>query len=406
MKKDNKNRNLHTGEDQMGDGRYRFRYTDKYGKRMIVYSWKLTPTDKIPNGKKDDISLREKEQRIKKDLEDGIQSQKTLSVADLVKIYIDSKARIKNSTSENYVHMLEKNIKPSKLGRKTVSDVKKSDILLFYKYLYQDRNFAVGSIQLYQNLLFPAFQMAVDDKIIRSNPCTNCMKEYVRGSVSSNKNALTKVEQDRLLDYLYNESKFYSSYYTMVSLMLGTGMRIGETLGLTWDDIDLKVGVVSVNHQVAYRKKNGRFQHYICETKNNTDREIPLQRGLLEVLKKFKAETFFNSASCGYKLDGHKNFVFLNSNNKVFKPDVIVRAFHKLVEEHNSLKSDMQLPDFSPHILRHTFCTRMAENGCDCKVLQEIMGHKNIQITMQVYNHVNNDRATKEVLRLPDVLSV
>ena len=58
--KDNKGRNLKPRESQMADGRYRYRYTDKYGKHHAIYSWKLVPTDKIPKGKKDDISLREK----------------------------------------------------------------------------------------------------------------------------------------------------------------------------------------------------------------------------------------------------------------------------------------------------------------------------------------------------------
>ena len=64
------------------------------------------------------------------------------------------------------------------------------------------------------------------------------------------------------------------------------------------------------------------------------------------------------------------------------------------------------LPDFSAHTFRHTFCTRMAENGIDVKVLQEIMGHKTIAITMQVYNHVLEGRAEAEMQRVSSALVV
>ena len=67
---------------------------------------------------------------------------------------------------------------------------------------------------------------------------------------------------------------------------------------------------------------------------------------------------------------------------------------------------DIMLPDFSAHTFRHTFCTRMAENGMDVKVLQEIMGHKTIAVTMQVYNHVLADRTQSEVERVGSALVV
>ena len=71
-RKDSKNRNLRNGESQRKDGRYVYKYTDIYGKPQFIYSWKLVPTDKTPAGKRDDISLREKEAQIKKDLNDSI----------------------------------------------------------------------------------------------------------------------------------------------------------------------------------------------------------------------------------------------------------------------------------------------------------------------------------------------
>lgn len=164
-KKDNKGRVLKQNEDQLKDGRYRYRYTDKYGKRSAVYAWKLVKTDKTPNGKKEDISLREKILNIEKDLRDGINIDiSNITVVDLIKRYLDIKTQLANSTKINYAHILEKNIKGTQLGSMKICDVKKSDILKYYSYLYADRKFKPSTIQLYQNILFPAFQLAVDYK--------------------------------------------------------------------------------------------------------------------------------------------------------------------------------------------------------------------------------------------------
>ena len=71
-RRDSKNRVLRSGESQRKDGRYAYKYVDTFGKPQFVYSWKLVPTDKTPAGKREDISLREKEKEIQKDLDDGI----------------------------------------------------------------------------------------------------------------------------------------------------------------------------------------------------------------------------------------------------------------------------------------------------------------------------------------------
>ena len=107
MKKDLKGRNLRQNEDQMKDGRYRYRYTDRHGNRNAVYSWKLVPTDKTPAGKRDDISLREKEKQIEKDLDDGIiASEANITVEELIARYLETKVKLADTTLENYKHIL------------------------------------------------------------------------------------------------------------------------------------------------------------------------------------------------------------------------------------------------------------------------------------------------------------
>ena len=229
-KKDTKGRNLKSGEDQLKSGRYRYRYTDCTGKRIAIYSWRLVKTDKNPSEKrKSALSLREMIKNIEKDKDDGILTYEaqTITVYQLIRRYLKSKVTLANSTLQNYIHLTEKNIRPHNLGQMKVSNVKKSDIKNFFSYLYTERHFAVSTIQLYQNIFFPAFQMAVDDDLIRKNPCKDCMKEYIRGGLSTTKYPLTRAEEAALLKFVKDDT-IYSVYYPMIAFMLGTGCRIGD----------------------------------------------------------------------------------------------------------------------------------------------------------------------------------
>ncbi|MFR5109163.1 MAG: integrase DNA-binding domain-containing protein [Coprococcus comes] len=229
QKKDLKGRNLKQGESQLKDGRYRYRYTDKYGKRNTVYAWKLTRTDKTPSGKKDGLSLRELEKEIERDESDGILTHdaKNITVYEMIFQYFETKPQIANATMQNYISMVNKNVKPNAIGRMKVADVKRSDIKKFYAYLYKEKKFAVSTIQVYQNIIYPAFQMAVDDDWIRKNPCKDCMKDYVRGSLTSTRYPLTRQEQKALLEYVKDDN-VYSQYYTIIAFLLGTGCRISD----------------------------------------------------------------------------------------------------------------------------------------------------------------------------------
>ena len=106
-RRDSKNRILQPGESQRPDGRYQYKYTDALGETKFAYSWKLVPTDKIPAGKRPDISLREKIKQIQKDLDDGIDTiGKKMTVCQLYSKYIHFHIRdnFLNHIQYNYPH--------------------------------------------------------------------------------------------------------------------------------------------------------------------------------------------------------------------------------------------------------------------------------------------------------------
>ena len=106
-RRDNRNRILRNGESQRKDGRYAFKYIDATGKPQFVYSWKLEKTDKLPTGKRDDLSLREKEKLIQKDIDDQIVPRGgEMTVEELVRKYLMQKTGVRHNTEANYNFVL------------------------------------------------------------------------------------------------------------------------------------------------------------------------------------------------------------------------------------------------------------------------------------------------------------
>ena len=168
-RRDSKNRILRSGESQRKDGRYAYKYIDATGKPQFVYSWKLEATDSTPQGKRDGLSLREKEKQIRRDIEDAIIPRGgEMTVLDLVKKYLSQKTGVRHNTEANYNFVLNI-IKKEDFGRQRIDRVKLSDAKCWLIKLQQDGR-GYSSIHSIRGVVRPAFQMAVDDDLIRKNP--------------------------------------------------------------------------------------------------------------------------------------------------------------------------------------------------------------------------------------------
>ena len=148
IKKDNKGRNLKEGEDQLKNGRYRYRYRQADGKRISIYSWKLVPSDRVPAGKKDCLSLREMEMEIQRDVMDGINTYSATECLNKVfEQYIATKPNLSARTLENYKSYWKSHVQNG-IGKLPINAIKKSDILRLYSDMYTNKKMAVGSISL------------------------------------------------------------------------------------------------------------------------------------------------------------------------------------------------------------------------------------------------------------------
>ena len=156
---------LRKGEFQRkSDGRYAYTYSDYLGKRRTVYAWDLG-------------ELREKEKEIAHDQYDNIDTYVAgkADVNYLFDRYIKTKTELKESSLSGYIYNYNKYVRDG-FGKKKISDVKYSDVIIFYQHLFNDLNLSVSSVVNIHLLLFPAFKMAVRDDIIRKNPCEDAFK--------------------------------------------------------------------------------------------------------------------------------------------------------------------------------------------------------------------------------------
>ena len=225
-RRDSKNRILRTGESQEADGRYKFRYIDGNGKRKTVYSWRLVATDSIPAGKRDNAPLREQEKVINRDLDDMITPDGAgLTVLDLVKKYIATKTGVKHTTRAGYgtvINLLDKD----PFGARRIDKVRLSDAKEWLIRLQQVDKKSYSAIHSTRGVVRPAFQMAVDDDILRKNPFEFQLATVVVNDAVT-REAITRKQERAFLDFIKNDTH-YSKYYDGMYILFKTGMRISD----------------------------------------------------------------------------------------------------------------------------------------------------------------------------------
>lgn len=390
-RRDTKNRILQTGESQRKDGRYVYKYVDEFKKSRFVYAWKLVPCDKTPVGKRDDLSLREKEAQIKKDIYDGINSfTKKISVAELYEKYINQNANVTPNTKDARRYLLKK-LKNDVLGSSPIDKVKLADAKEWV-IREQKSGFSYKGIKNHKRSLSAAFHMALQNDYIRKNPFDFDIRDVIKDNTVG-KAALSKLQQNSLMDFIKNDS-VYNKFYDEIVVFLGTGLRASEVCGLTKNDIDIKERTITINHQLL---RNSKLGYYIAPPKTKSSyRQIYITNKVLFSLKRIMK----NHKETSFEISGYKDFLFVNKNGKPRTVASYDALFKRIVSKYKKSNS-LELPEsVTPHTMRHTFCTNMANAGMNPKSLQYIMGHSSISMTLNYYSHASYDAAKEEMKRV------
>ncbi len=390
-RRDKKGRILQNGESQRKDGRYAYKYIDNFGKPKFLYAWKLTPLDKLPKGKREDLSLREKEEALQKDLFDGIDSTgKKMTVCDLYEKYIRIHSNVRDNTKVGRERLL-KSLKEDKLGVCAIENVKPSDAKE-WAIRMKLKGTPYQVIKNDQRSLKAIFYMAIEDDCIRKNPFKFKLKDIIDDDTES-RVPLTPLQEHNLLEFMKN-SKIYYKYVDDIIVFLETGLRASELCGLTETDLDFTNREINIDHQLLKNKQG----YYIETPKTDAGvRKVPMSDKCFQALKRIIAN---RKNIKSIVIDEYSNFVFLNRNGLPRIARDYANVFRGLVSKYNECHTESLPHKTTPHSLRHTFCTKMANSGMNPKALQYIMGHSNILITLSYYAHVNSESAKIEMERV------
>ena len=393
VRRDNKGRKLFNGESQRKDGKYEYKYQDAWGKRKTVYSWKLTPTDRVPAGKRDDISLREKIKQIQKDLNSNITPDGgNFTVLELVEKYISQKTGVRHNTRSNYKFVVNV-IKKEAFGQKRIDKIKVSDAKEWLIKMQQIDGRGYSSIHTIRGVVRPAFQMAVDDDLLVKNPFEFQLNTVVVND-SVTREAITRQQERDFLEFVEND-KHFCKYYDGIYILFKTGLRISEFVGLTKKNLDFENSRIIVDHQL---QRTRDMKYIIEDTKTESgERMVPMTPEVKEAFQRILANR--KNPKIEPMVDGYSGFLFLDKNGRPMVALHWEKYFQHIREKYNKIYR-IQMPKVTPHVCRHTFCSNMAKSGMNPKTLQYIMGHSDISVTLNVYTHLNYDDAEEEMQKV------
>jgi len=391
-RRDNRNRILRNGESQRQDGRYAYKYKDLNGEIKFVYSWRLDKNDRTPAGKARELSLREKEKQIQQDLFNQIvPNGGNMTVLELVEKYLSLKVNVRHNTQANY-NFVKGILKKEPFGSMRIDKVKLSDAKAWLIKLQMDGR-GYSTIHSVRGVVRPAFEMAVNDDLIRKNPFGfELATVIVNDSVT--REAITRAQERAFLKFI-QEDNCYRKYYDGIYILFNTGLRISEFCGLTLSDIDFKKKRIRVDHQLQ-RKRD--MEYIIEDTKTKSgERYVPMSQQVMDCFRRIIDNR--KDPNQEPMIDSYTGFLFLDKNGMPMVALHWEHYFKHILNKYNSIYK-VQLPKITPHVCRHTFCSNMAKSGMSPKTLQYIMGHSDISVTLNTYTHLNFDDAKVEFDRV------
>lgn len=374
MGKDLKGKELGVGISQRKDGLYTARFMDKSGKRRQQYFKKL---QECRNWLADAQF---------KDEHGGINVCSDMTVSAWFDYWIENikSASAKKNTISNYKNRYKQSIEPY-IGNMLLQDVKPLHCQNILNVMVNS-GYKNSTIELVHTAMKILFEDAVENEIIVKNPVKKSV-QCTQGEESKAKTAMTVDEQKKFLKHAQE-----SSYYNQYAFVLQTGIRVGELVGLKWSDVDFENKVLRI-----FRTANQIGGEWVIGTPKSRSgkREIPLTNEAICILKKVRdSKKPLNIVPMQYH-----DVVFSSNTGKPIDNSSYNAALRKICDK-------AEIPHISMHTLRHTFATRCIEAGMQPKTLQEILGHSKINVTMDIYVHVMEDKKNKEMSNVESALKV
>lgn len=372
------------------DGRYQGRITH-LGKRYTLYGKTVK-------------ELQNRMQNLQYELDHGIYVKEENLTVEIwfdtwIKVYKENNCKI--GTIDTYKQCFEKYIKPT-LGKLKLKDIRPEQIQKFYNDM-KDMGYSISTIDLVSIILSSMFKQATKNELIKKNPTLYTTKPKDRKK--SEKEAMTMDEQKLFMKYV--DLSLYNNIY---KIALYCGARGGELRALEWKDIDEKSRTINIRGTLKYVRGKGYFKD--TPKTLSSERTIPMLEGVYNFFKdekKKQSKNRIKNANVYKGTPGLEDLVFTTETGQPVSHDALNVNLKKLIKLINQKESEIGsnsriITKVTPHTLRHTFATRGLENGIAPKVMQDMLGHSSITMTLDLYSHVLPDMKANEIKKLEKLL--
>ena len=401
---DSKNKVLHRHEKERADGRYEYRYINKYtNKPQSIYASTLQ-------------KLREKIDYMDEYKTRGIDTdKKNISLDELYKIWkINRKDELAPSTFTNYTYMYEKHVM-GKFGKNKVRDLIKSDIKSYYTEVLNNKIMTAGTLDTIQTVIHQVLDVAVDDGYIRYNPSSGALTRYKKTKQKKQKfkekrkhkqKILTVEDELKFFNYLKSDENNMDNkrWYRIFKFMDETGVRTCELCALQKDSVTREIRDIYIDYDlVTYREepeegaKHGKTVYYLNDTKNLTStRTIPIveeTQKLIDEELEWQKEAGIKCRARLYDADKEEvfdDFLFLNTKGSFLTESMLNKTLKSIVKKYNETHKD-KLPNIHPHMFRKMFNTRMMDAKVPLEGRITLMGHASDEVNIKYYTEAGDE---------------
>ena len=291
----------------------------------------------------------------------------------------------KANVSVNTLNQAYKQKNVSASSAKKISNALDCQIDFLFQQDTQNTKLSDKTIQHYHRLISSILQTAVQWQMILYNPCDRVKPPKVEQKESR---FLDDVEVMELFHCLEKEE---TQYKTLITLLIYTGMRRGEILGLKWSDIDFKAKTIHIQRALLYLPSKGIFED--TTKTNSSQRIIKVADTALQLLKEQKRSQSIQHLQCGDQWQ-NLDYIFTGWNGKPMHPDSLTSWFKQFINKNH-------LPDVTIHSLRHTNASLLIANGVNITTVSKRLGHATTATTTKIYAHAiqSADEAASDTLQ-------
>lgn len=316
-------------------------------------------------------------------LEAKSEKDKKITLDDFFALWINQKStQLAGNTLSNYFYAY-KHVSNA-MGFKQISEITTLDFRELFGDLIE-QGYQEGQINKIKMVTKQILEKARENNIISVNPLPSNIKDVVSFSQVNNSSgikAMSEIEQKCYINYIF---EIDHKLKEMISFLLLTGLRIGEAIALTWDNIDKENMILNVTKGMREYYQDGQKIIEIDKPKEEYSRCIPLLNATLEVLEKQRE---LHAKANEDTIAKYGNLIFTDDGN--MWTHAIFSYQLKCIKQ-EMIDQDIPMCNVTPHVFRHTFITRCVESGMNPNAIAKIVGHKSIEITMNRYTTLSKE---------------